>query len=163
MRSLKTSLVLLAGLIALPAFATGERIHIASSGEASDQLKETLCLSMECQPSKDGVEVIVTARAAGNGIDLKVTAADGSVRLSQRIAATDDGRFGSTDLVSATSKIFKSIEQPQLAREEAAALKASASREKEEKVAVAAKAKAAKQKALAAKLMKKKGKLLAQR
>jgi hypothetical protein len=163
MRSLKTSLVLVAGLIALPAFATGERIHIASTGDASEQLKETLCLSMECQASKEGVEVIVTAKAAGNGIDLKVMGADGSVRLSQRIAATDDGRFGSTDLVSATSKIFKAIEQPQLAREEAVAQKAAAAREQEQKVADAAKAKAAKQKALAAKLMKKKGKLLAQR
>ena len=163
MRSLKTTLTLVAGLIALPAFATGERIHIASSGAASDQLKETLCLAMECQGSKDSVEVIVTARAAGNGIEVKVTGADGAVRLSQHVAAIDDGRFGSTDLVAATSKIFKAIEQPQLVREEVAAQKATASREKEMKTADAAKARAARQKALASKLLKKKGKLLAQR
>jgi hypothetical protein len=163
MRPSPKTLAVVAALIALPAFATGERIHIASSGAASDQLKETLCLSMECQASKEGAEVIVTARAAGNGIELKVTGADGAVRLSQRVPALDDGRFGSTDLVSSSTKIFKAIEQPQLAREEATEQKAQAARAQEQKVADAAKAKQAKQKALASKLLKKKGKLLAAR
>jgi hypothetical protein len=164
MRSVPTTVAVLAALLALPAFATGERIHIASSGAASDQLKETLCFSMECQSSKDGVEVIVTARAVGGSIELKVVSPDGTVRLSQRVAAEDEGRFGSTDLVSSTTKIFKSIEQPQLAREEAAAEKANAERAQAEKLAASqAKVKQQKTKALAKQLKGKKGKLLAAR
>lgn len=166
MRSLKTCLALAATLAALPAFATGERIFIASSGAASDQLRETLCFSMECVKSKDGVEVIVSARSAGDAIEVRVTGADGAVRLSQKVAALGDGRFGSTDLVSSTTRIFKAIEQPQLAAEQRAEEKAEAQRAKldakDAKVAKKAKAKA-KAKALASKLKKKQGVRLAAR
>lgn len=162
MRSLKSCLALAATLAALPAFATGERIYIASQGAASDQLRETLCFSMECTKSKDGVEVVVTARSSGDAIELKVTGADGAVRLSQKVAALDDGRFGSTDLVASTTKIFKAIEQPQLAAEQRAEEKAQAQRAKAESkdAKVAKKAKA---RALAAKLKAKKAVRLAAR
>jgi hypothetical protein len=159
MRHLKTCLAVVATLAALPAFATGERIFIASQGVAADQLKETLCLSMECAASKDGVEVTVTAKAAHDAIELKVVGADGAVRLTQRVPALDDGRFSSTDLVSSTSKIFKAIESPQLMAEQQAHEKAEAARAK-----LDAKQAKAKAKALAsAKLKKKNGLRLAAR
>jgi hypothetical protein len=148
MRHLKICLTVVAALVALPAFATGERIHIASQGVPADQLKETLCLSMECVPSKDGVEVTITAKTVGDHIELKVVGADGAVRLSQRIAALEDGRFSSTDLVASTSKIFKSNETPQLVAEQQANDKAQADRAK-------LNAKKAKAKAFAAKMKKK--------
>jgi hypothetical protein len=160
MRHFKTSLAVIATLAALPAFATGERIFVSGQGAAVDQLKETLCLSMECVASKDGVEAVVSAKVAGDNIELRVTGSDGSVRMTQRVAALDDGRFGSTDLVSSTSKIFKAIEQPQLASEQHAQEKL----DKAQAAAAKLEAKKAKQKALAAKLAKKKnGKLLAAR
>jgi hypothetical protein len=155
MRHLKTSLALIAVLAALPAFATGERIFVTGQGPAVDQLKETLCLSMECVASRDGVEAVVTAKAAGDNIELRVTGSDGSVRFTQRIAALDDGRFGSTDLVSSSSKVFKAIEQPQLVSEQHAQEKAELARAKE--------AKKAKLKALAAKKANKKALRLAAR
>ena len=159
MRHLKTSLALIATLAALPAFATGERILVTGNGPAVDQLKETLCLSMECVSSKDGVEAVVSAKAAGDNIELRVTGSDGSVRLTQRVAALDDGRFGSTDLVSSTSKVFKAIEQPQLTAEHTAQEK----KEKAQALAAKAEAKKAKAKALAAKKANKKALRLAAR
>lgn len=158
MRNLSTTVFLIANLVSLPAFATGERILIASTGAASDQLKQTLCIAMECVGAKDGIEAMVTAKSSREGIEVKVVGMDGAVRLNHKAPVLDDGRFSATDLVSATTRIFKAIESPQLAAEQAKQDKAEAQRVKEdkaEKLAKAAKAKAAKSKALAAKLRKK--------
>jgi hypothetical protein len=111
-----SSLVLVIGsLLALPAWAVGERITV--SGPNDTQLKEVLCNSMECisaaQARANGVSATVEAKTGKNGlIDIKVVGADGKVRTTQHVPLTDSGRLSETDLVSATTEIMAAIEDP---------------------------------------------------
>ena len=100
-------------LVSGSAFAVGERISV--KGELGDQLRETLCVSMEC--AADGSDATVSARVVKNQVEVKVLGADGRVRLEQKLPANAEGRLSSTDLVAATSAIFKAIESPTAAVE----------------------------------------------
>ncbi len=106
--------VVLAGLMAMPAWATGERIVVTGASEA--QLKETLCISMECvsqaQARSSGYSAMVESKATKNGVEIRVLGADGKVRTSQKVPMNDSGRLSSTELVSATSEIVSAIEDP---------------------------------------------------
>ena len=118
MRNLISSLAVVVALAASPAFATGERIIVGSGSEAAEQLKQTLCIAMECVTSRDGIEASVSVRPGRNEVEVKVLGADGAVRLTQRVPALADGRMSATDLVSATTKVFQAIESPQLVAEQ---------------------------------------------
>jgi hypothetical protein len=101
-------------LLAAPAWATGERLLV--SGPAAEQLKETLCVSMECvslQESRErGLDVTVEAKAAKGGLLIEVSGANGKHYATVK-APLSEGRLGSTDLVSATSAIIRAIENPE--------------------------------------------------
>jgi len=104
----------LAGLMAMPAYAVGERIIVTGASEA--QLKETLCISMECvsqgQAKASGYSAMIESKATKTGVEIRVLGADGKVRTSQKVPMGDSGRLSSTDLVSATSEIMTAIEDP---------------------------------------------------
>lgn len=150
-------LTLLAGTSAL---ATGERITLSSQGEAADQLRQTLCISMECVADRDTAEAMVSVKASSGSIEVKVVGADGQLRLTHRSPA-QDGRFSATDLVSATSKVFQAIESPQMLLEQKAEERRSAERTRAE--AAEKKTKAKVKKAVARKASKKKAVHLAAR
>jgi hypothetical protein len=111
-----SSLVLLIGsLLAVPAWAVGERITV--SGQNDAQLKEVLCNSMECvsaaQARASGYSAAIEAKTGKGGlIDIRVLGADGKVRTTQHVPLTDSGRLSETDLVSATTEIMAAIEDP---------------------------------------------------
>ncbi len=110
-------ILLTAMLLSVPAWAVGERITV--SGPLEAQLKETLCIPMECG-SADGASVRVVSKAAADGVEVKVVAADGTVRWSQKLPLNEEGRVPSMELISASTLMVKAIEAPQ-ARVEAAA------------------------------------------
>ncbi len=112
MRSFIQSLLVVAGLVSMPAWAVGERIIV--SGAADAQLKETLCISMECVSSKSGgySALVESKTLKSGGVEIRVVGADGKVRTTQRVPMSDQGRLSSTDLVSATSEIVTAIEDP---------------------------------------------------
>jgi hypothetical protein len=98
-------LALLAALLVAPAaFATGERIVLVP---ADSQLKETLCLSMTCVEGRG--EAVVAARPVKGGVEISVTMANGQRRLTH-VVSTTDGAISSTDLVHASTLVFKAIE-----------------------------------------------------
>lgn len=152
------TLPLLTLLAGAPALATGERIALPSQGEAADQLRQTLCISMDCVSDRDSAEATVSVKASGSSIEVKVVGADGQLRLTHR-APAQDGRFSATDLVSATSKVFQAIESPQMLMEQKAEEKRAAERSRAEAAEKKSKAK----KAVAKKPTKKKAVHLAAR
>ncbi len=98
-------LALFAALLVAPAaFATGERIVLVP---ADSQLKETLCLSMTCVEGRG--EATVAARPVKGGLEISVTMANGQRRLTH-VVSTSDGSMSSTDLVHASTLVFKAIE-----------------------------------------------------
>lgn len=101
-------------LLAAPAWATGERLLV--SGPAAEQLKETLCVSMDClslQESRErGLDATVEAKAAKDTLLIEVSGANGKHYATVKAPLTE-GRLGSTDLVSATSAIIRAIENPE--------------------------------------------------
>jgi hypothetical protein len=101
------TLLVLSFLASLPAWAVGE--HIAVTGPAKDQLSETLCISMECAGSND---YIVSSKVVGDEMQLKVTGADGLVRLTLKTPVGPNGRLASSDAMSATSQLVHAIETP---------------------------------------------------
>lgn len=95
-------------LVAAPAWAVGERISLPKGGAYADQLKETLCISMECG---SGTDASITAKVIkGNKVELKVFAPNGALKATVTAPLTDDGRISSMDLVAATSGLIAGIE-----------------------------------------------------
>ena len=101
------TLLVLATLAALPAWAVGE--HISVTGPAKEQLSETLCISMEC---KAGNDFTVSSKLVGEQMELRVVGPDGTVRLTMKAATNGQGRMSSCDAMSATSQLVHAIETP---------------------------------------------------
>lgn len=138
----RTVLVMMA-LLAAPAWAVGERISVPKGAPYAEQLRETLCISMECGAATDAS---VTAKVIkGNKVELKVFSAAGVLKTTVTAPLTDDNRISSMDLVAATSGLIAGIEGQVVAKAEAApaAVERPA---KGKKALAAAKAKAAKKK-----------------
>jgi hypothetical protein len=116
-----------AALVAsLPAWAVGE--HITVTGPAKDQLKETLCISMEC---KGGGDYVISSRVVGGQMELKVSGPSGP-RFSTLLPLGEDGQLSNSDAMTATSQLIQAIENPN-------ALKKAEASEKPEKVEAAQK------------------------
>ena len=137
------TVVVMMALMAAPAWAVGERISVPKGAPYAEQLRETLCISMECGAATDAS---VTARVIkGNKVELKVFSAAGVLKTTVTAPLTDDGRISSMDLVAATSGLIAGIEgQPAAARADAAPAKVE--KPAKGKKALAAKAKAGKKK-----------------
>jgi hypothetical protein len=125
------SLPVLAILVSLPAWAVGE--HIAVTGPAQDQLKESLCISMEC--GKGGHDFTVTSKLVGDQMELRLLGPDGAARFTQLVPVNGSRQMASTDAMAATSQLVHAIENPTAAK---------ATVEKAEKPAKSVKAKFAK-------------------
>ncbi len=115
MRRTSPLVLLIGSLLAVPAWAVGERITVSGPNEA--QLKEVLCNSMECvsaaQARASGFSASIESKTGKAGvIDIRVLGADGKVRTTQHVPLTDSGRLSETDLVSATTEIMTAIEDP---------------------------------------------------
>jgi hypothetical protein len=87
-------------------FATGERVSLMP---ANSPLKETVCVSMNCEAGT--ADATVTTRACRDGLEITVTMASGQRRLTQVVPTNADGTISSTDLVRATSQVLKAIEE----------------------------------------------------
>lgn len=92
-------------LMALPAFATGETIVISGA----EQLKDTLCLSMNCVASGPR-DFVIAGKTHDTTVEITVTSTTGQRRLTHSVALNQDGQMSSTDVVTATSLIQRSIE-----------------------------------------------------
>lgn len=101
------SLLFAITLTALPAFATGETIII--TGPAAQQLKDTLCISMTCVTS-GARDFVITGKQSGGTVELTVTSTSGQRRLTHTVPLNEFNRMSSTDLVTATSLVQRSIE-----------------------------------------------------
>ncbi len=100
------SLLCLAALVALPAFATGETIVLTG---AATQLRETLCFSMTCVESGPR-DFVVTGRTNKGSVELTVTSRSGQPRLTHSAPLNAQNKLSSTDLVTATALVQRSIE-----------------------------------------------------
>lgn len=103
---MRTSL-LLALIVAAPAWATGERVLISP---ANNPLKDSLCISMECVKGGAVHDASVTARPVPGGLELTVSSGNGEVKLVHKVATNDSGAVSSTDLLHATTVVVKAIE-----------------------------------------------------
>jgi hypothetical protein len=116
----RSALILLA-VVASPAWAVGERIIIPSGVHPyGEQLKETLCVSMECVESRNGgLDATVSGKLLknkkGDQVELQVLAPSGALKATVKAPVNDAGRMSSTDLVAATSAIIGAIEAPEAA------------------------------------------------
>ena len=122
-------------LLAMPAFATGERIAVVAapgtSPEVAEQLRETLCVSMECVPRQDvlsrgktdykkvargGVAAVVGARRVKAkkswNVELTVHSSGGELRFKHVAPASGSGRLKVADLMTASAKVLAAIEKP---------------------------------------------------
>ena len=78
----RTALVLMTVLVAAPAWAVGERVSLPKGLPFSEQLKETLCISMECGA---GTDATVTAKVIkGNKAEIKVLSPSGCLLYTSR-------------------------------------------------------------------------------
>ncbi|MBL8951271.1 MAG: hypothetical protein JNK82_10870 [Myxococcaceae bacterium] len=104
----RSALVLMSLMVAAPAWAVGERVALPKGLTFSEQLKETLCISMECG---SGVDATVTAKVIkGNKAEIKVLSPAGVVKATVTAPLDEEGRLSSMDLVAATSGIIQGIE-----------------------------------------------------
>lgn len=76
------------------------------------QLKETLCVSMECVGRGEAAQATVVATPVKDKLEVKVVGMDGRVRRVEKVAVDADGRVSSFDLVSATAQLLYAIENP---------------------------------------------------
>lgn len=114
-RTLNALATLLTVIAAGPAWAVGERLLVGGAeASAVAQLKETLCVSMECVGDirSMGVDVTVEAKVAKGLLQIDVASASGKHYATVKAELTD-GRLGAMDLVSATSQILRAIEYPE--------------------------------------------------
>ena len=88
------------------AFATGERVALVP---ASNPLRETICVSMNCESGN--AEATVASRPVRDGLEITVTTASGQRRLTHVVRTQADGKVSSTDLVRATSMVLRAIEE----------------------------------------------------
>lgn len=97
----------LAAIVALPAYATGERVVL---DPAAAPLAQTICVSMNCV-TKDGVyDVSIAAKEVKGALQFTVLSPSGQVKLVTQAALGESGQPSSTQLVRATSLIVRAIE-----------------------------------------------------
>lgn len=103
------SVLVLMALAAAPAWAVGERISLPKGAAPfTEQLRETLCISMECGA---GVDASLTAKVIkGNKAEIKVLGPGGAVKATITAPINEAGRMSTMDLVAATSGIIAGIE-----------------------------------------------------
>ncbi len=114
---------MMAAMLAAPAWAVGERIILPeTSAPFGDQIKDTLCVSMECiskvESKTKGLDATVSAKMVkakkgANTIELTVTSASGAVKAVVKAPASDTGLISSMDLVAASSAVLAAIEGPE--------------------------------------------------
>lgn len=100
------SILLMAVLLSVPAWATGERVVLSP---ASNPLGEALCISMTCVKGGSR-DFVVSSRPAAGGMEFIVTHASGRVHLVHVAKLNDNGRVGSTELARAATLAIKAIE-----------------------------------------------------
>src|SRR5262249_7965337 len=134
---------------ATPAWAVGERILLPAPGTPfAEQIKETLCISMECVTDpKSVLDATVTGKLIkvknGQHVELQVISPTGALKATVKAPASETGRISSMDLVAATSAVIIAIEAPEP--------KAKAAAPEKKALAKAEKKKSSKQLRLAAK------------
>lgn len=116
MTRLSAVATLLASTVAL---ATGERVSLTP---ASNPLKATLCVSMDC--GVDQPDATVSSRPSRGGLEITVTMSSGQRRLTYLLPANTDGTVSSTDLVRATSLVVRAIEEGPVKKSRAEAARA---------------------------------------
>jgi len=78
-----------------PAWAVGERILLAKGDAFADQLKETLCISMECGT---GVDAKVSAKVIkGNKVEIKVFSPTGALKATVTAPLNAQGKISAMD------------------------------------------------------------------
>jgi hypothetical protein len=107
--AMRSALLLLA-LSAFPAWAVGERIALPQGAPFGDQLKETLCISMECGSA---VDANITGKVVKGKAEIKVFSPTGALKATVAAPLNAEGRMSSMDLVAATSAIIAAIEAPE--------------------------------------------------
>jgi hypothetical protein len=113
---MRTALLVLA-LSSTPAWAVGEKVVLPDASlPFSEQLKDGVCLSMECVEGRGGFDAKLTGRRVkgkkGEQVEVRVLSASGKVKATLT-APAHEGRLSSTDLVSLTSAVVHAIEQPE--------------------------------------------------
>lgn len=117
-RTARTAIVLLA-MAATPAWAVGERIILPKGAPFAEQIKDTLCISMECvADGKSGLDATITGKVikgkkGQQQVELQVLSATGAVKATVKAPANETGRLSSMDLVAATSAVITAIEAPE--------------------------------------------------
>ena len=115
------SVLVLMAMVSAPAWAVGERISIPKGQPFTEQLRETLCISMECGA---GADASITAKVIkGNKAEIKVFSSSGALKATVTAPLGEDGRISSMDLVAATSGIIQGIESQEPSRSAAKATK----------------------------------------
>jgi hypothetical protein len=135
-------------LVAAPAWAVGEKIILPSEAQPfASQIKDTLCVSMDCVADKSGgLDATVTgklikAKKGQTEVELQVVSSTGAVKATVKAPVNDQGRISSMDLVTATSAMIAAIEGPEpKAKKVEPAAKMAKLQKKKSQVRLAAKA-----------------------
>ena len=106
-------------LASAPAWAVGE--HIAVTGPAREQLRETLCISMECGPGAS--DYTVTSKLVGEQMELKVLGPNGTVRFTLMTPTSGAGKLSASDAMNASTRLVHAIENPNEAKAKVTASK----------------------------------------
>ncbi len=100
---------LLMVLVAVPAFATGERVAISKD----NPLREALCISMTCVAPGASHDATVKAQKSGERVEFVVINSAGAVKLTMVTPLDEDGAVPSMEAARAVTKMVKAIEGPQ--------------------------------------------------
>jgi hypothetical protein len=110
---MRHSLLILAALVAVPAWATGERVELIP---AQNKLAEAICISMNCVSGRQarhvGVDARIVATKSHGSMEFTVTNSRGQLLLEHTAPLNSDGQLGSTAMVTAASKVMQAIEHP---------------------------------------------------
>jgi hypothetical protein len=113
---MRTALLLMT-MVSAPAWAVGERVVLPDASlPFAEQLKDGVCLSMECVEGSRGFDAKITGKLIkgkkGEQVEVRVLSAAGKVKATLT-APAHEGRMSSTDLVSLTSAVVHAIEAPE--------------------------------------------------
>src|SRR5262249_35847438 len=110
---LRSALVIVV-VAAGPAWAVGERVALPEATQPyAEQIRETICLSMECVASTSRTfDTKVTARLVKGHVEVRVLSPSGKVKATVT-APVHEGRISAMDLVTLTSATVKAIEAPE--------------------------------------------------
>jgi hypothetical protein len=110
--AMRHTILILAAMVALPAWATGETVELIP---AQHEMSEMLCISMNCvtgRQAKRGVQARVKATKSHGKVEFTVTNARGQLLLTHVATLNHDGELSSTSLVTATTQVMHAIEHP---------------------------------------------------